>query len=103
MSENSFNDKIQTFINQKPSNDVRFIKADINAKVGEEMTQNIIGQSGLSLRNEAGENLVCFCVGLLLIARRWRRSVINCKTLPGAWCGTDLEVRIAEIKIKKSR
>jgi hypothetical protein len=36
----------------------------------------------------------------MLCRRRWRSSVLNCKTLPGADCGSDHQLVIADIKIK---
>ncbi|BFY99382.1 hypothetical protein BsWGS_02422 [Bradybaena similaris] len=130
-----FYNTIQTVIDQIPSNDILFIMGDFNAKVGEEITQNVTGRFGLGTRNEAGENLVNFCAGndlyvantmfqqpkrrlytwtspnglyrnqidYFLCANRWKSSVVNCKTLPGAECGTDHELLIAEMKIKLKR
>ena len=45
---------------------------DLNAKVGDERFQNIVGMHGLGRRNERGEQLIQFCQeNKLIIANTW--------------------------------
>ena len=58
-----FYQEIQNGIKYAKSDEVICIMGDLNAKVGDERYQNIVGMHGLRLRNERGERLILFCQG----------------------------------------
>ena len=55
-----FCQEIQNDIKYAKSDEVICIMGDLNAKVGDERYQNIIGMHGLGQRNERGEQLIQF-------------------------------------------
>ena len=51
---------------------------DLNAKVGDERYQNIVGMHGLGRRNERGERLIQFCQeNKLIIANTWFQQPVR--------------------------
>ena len=51
---------------------------DLNAKVGDERFQNIVGMHGLGRRNERGERLIQFCQeNTLIIANTWFQQPVT--------------------------
>ena len=51
---------------------------DLNAKVGDERYQNIIGMHGFGRRNERGERLIQFCQkNKLIIANTWFQQPVR--------------------------
>ena len=53
--------EIQNGIKYAKSDEAICIMGDLNAKVGDERYQNIVGMHGLGRRNERGERLIQFC------------------------------------------
>ena len=54
------------------------IMADLNAKVGDERYENIVGMHALDRRNERGERLIQFCKGnKLIIANTWFQQPVR--------------------------
>ena len=67
-----FYQEIQNGIKYAKSDEVICIMGDLNAKVGHERYQNIVGMHGLGRRNERGEQLTQFGQeNKLLIANTW--------------------------------
>ena len=50
-----------------PKKDVLFIIGDWNAKVGSQETPGVTGKFGLGIKNEAGQRLIEFCQGNVLV------------------------------------
>ena len=50
-----------------PKKDVVFIIGDWNVKVGSQETPGVIGKFGLGVQNEAGQRLIEFCQGNVLV------------------------------------
>ena len=50
-----------------PKKDVLFTIGDWNAKVGSQETPGVTGKFGLGIRNEAGQRLIEFCQGNVLV------------------------------------
>ena len=53
-----FYEDLQDLVELTPKNDVLFITADWNAKVGSQETPGVTGKFGLGIRNEAGQRLI---------------------------------------------
>ena len=67
-----FYQEIQNGIKYVKSDEIMCIMGDLNAKVGDEKYQNIIGMHGLGQRNERGERLIQFCQeNKLFVANTW--------------------------------
>ena len=56
-----FYEDLQDLLELTPKEDVLFIIADWNAKVGNQETPGITGKFGLGIQNEAGQRLIEFC------------------------------------------
>ena len=56
-----FYDDVQDLLELIPKNDVLFITADWNAKVGSQEIPGITGKFGLGVQNETGKRLTEFC------------------------------------------
>ena len=56
-----FYENLQDLLELTPKEDVLFIIADWNAKVGNQETPGITGKFGLGIQNEAGQRLIKFC------------------------------------------
>ena len=56
-----FCEDLQDLLELTPKEDVLFIIADWNAKVGNQETPGITGKFGLGIQNEAGQRLIEFC------------------------------------------
>ena len=56
-----FYEDLQDLLELTPKNDVLFIIADWNAKVGSQETPGVTGKFGLGILNEAGQRLIEFC------------------------------------------
>ena len=56
-----FYEDLQDLLKLTSKNDVLFIIADWNAKVGSQETPGVTGKFGLGVRNEAGQRLIEFC------------------------------------------
>ena len=54
-------ENLQDLLELTPKEDVLFIIADWNAKVGNQETPGVTGKFGLGMRNEAGQRLIEFC------------------------------------------
>ena len=64
--------EIHNGIKYVKSDEIMCILGDLNAKVGDEKYQNIVGMHGLGQRNERGERLIQFCQeNKLFIANTW--------------------------------
>ena len=127
---NQFYEELEDHLEVTPKKDVLFITGDGNAKVGSQDIPGITGKFGLGEQNEAGERLTEFCqVNALIIANplfhntrddfthghqqtvnilcslRWRTCIQLAKTRPGADCGSDHQLHIANfrLKLKKTR
>ena len=59
--KSKFYQEIQNGIKNAKSDEVICIMGDLNAKVGDERYQNIVGMHGLGRRNERRERLIQFC------------------------------------------
>ena len=83
-----FYQEIQNGIKYTKSDEVICIMWDLNAKVGDERYQNIVGRHGLGRRNERGQRLIQFCQeNKLIIANTWfqqpvRKLYISLKIWP---------------------
>ena len=67
-----FYEEIQNGIKYAKSDEVICIMGDLNAKVGDERYQNIVGMHGLDHRNERRERLIQFCQeNKLVFANTW--------------------------------
>ena len=104
--------------------DVLFIIKDWNEKVESQEIPEVTGNLGLGVQNEAGQRLTEFCqenalviantlfqkglytwtspdgqyrnlIDFILCSQRWRSSIQSAKTKPGADCGSDHELLIA--------
>ena len=51
---------LQDLLELTPKEDVLFIIADWNAKVGNQQTPGVTGKYGLGMQNEAGQRLIAF-------------------------------------------
>jgi exonuclease III len=124
---------LQRLINKASKRSVLFVMGDFNAKVGEGTSQlPVIGPYGLGERNEAGSDLVEFCIrnelsitntlfqhpkrrrytwkapgnrarnqiDYIMIHQRWRKSIRNCRTYPGADCNSDHNLLVATFKLR---
>ena len=56
-----FYEDLQDLLELTPKEDVLFIIADWNAKVGSQETPGVTGKFGLGIQNEAGQRLIQFC------------------------------------------
>ena len=73
-----FYQEIQNGIKYTKSDEVICIMGDLNAKVGDERYQNIVGMHGLGRRNERGERLMQFCQeNKLIIANTWFQQPVR--------------------------
>ena len=73
-----FHQEIQNGIKYAKSDEVICIMGDLNAKVGDERYQNIVGMHGLRRRNERGERKIQFCQeNKLIIANTWFQQPVN--------------------------
>ena len=73
-----FHQEIQNGIKYAKSDEVICIMGDLNANVGEERYQNILGMRGLGRRNERGERLIQFCLeNKLFIANTWFQQPVR--------------------------
>ena len=57
----------KTFLELTRKKDVLFIIGDWNAKAGRQETPEITGKFGLGMQNEAGQGLLKFCQGNILV------------------------------------
>ena len=70
--------EIQSDIKYAKSDEVICIMGDLNAKVGDERCQNIVGVHDLGRRNKRGERLIQFCQeNKLLIANTWFQQPVR--------------------------
>ena len=73
-----FYQEIQNGIKYAKSDEVICIMGDMNAIVGDERYQNIVGMHGLGRRNERGERLIQFCQeNKLIIANTWFQQPVR--------------------------
>ena len=73
-----FYQEIQNGIKYAKSDEVICLMGDLNAKVGDERYQNIVGMHGLGRRNERGERLIQFCQeNKLIIANTWFQQPVR--------------------------
>jgi len=42
-------------------------------------------------------------IDYISIARRWKTSLMNCRTYPGAYCDTDLQLIVATLKVRLAK
>ena len=123
-----FYEDLQDLLELTPKKDVLFIIGDWNAKVESQETPGVTGKFGLGVQNEAGQRLIEFCqenalvipntlfqqhkrrpspdgqhrnqIDYILCSQRWRSSIQSTKTRPGADCGSDHELLIANFRLK---
>ena len=62
-----FYEDLQDLLELTPKKDVLFITGDWNAKVGSQETPGVTGKFGLGIKNEAGQRLIEFCQGNVLV------------------------------------
>ena len=62
-----FYEDLQDLLELTPKNDVLFIIGDWNAKVRSQETPGITGKLALGMRDEAGQRLIEFCQGNILV------------------------------------
>ena len=62
-----FYEDLQDLLELTPKKDVLSIIGDWNAKVGSQETPGVTGKFGLGVRNEAGQRLIKFCQGNILV------------------------------------
>ena len=73
-----FYQEIQNGIKYAESDEVICIMGDLNANVGDERYQDIVGMHGLGRRNERGERLIQFCQeNKLIIANTWFQQPVR--------------------------
>ena len=73
-----FYQEIQNGIKYAKSDEVIYTVEDLNAKVGDERYQNIVGMHGLGQRNKRGERLIQFCQeNKLIIANTWFQQPVR--------------------------
>ena len=53
-----FYEELQDLLELTPKKDVFFIIGDWNAKVGSQVTPEVMGKFGLGIQNEAGQRLI---------------------------------------------
>ena len=108
--------------------DVPLIIGDWNTKEGSQEIPGVTGKFGLGVQNEAEQRLIEFCqknglviantlfqqhkrrlytwtshqsqIDYILCSQKWRSSIQSAKTRPGADCGSDHELFIAEFRLK---
>ena len=74
----NFYQKIQNGIKYAKSDEVICKMGDLNAKVGDDRYQNIVGMHGLGRRNERRERLIQFCQeNKLIIAHTWFQQPVR--------------------------
>jgi len=127
--QEGFYGKLKETIDDIPKGDVIIIMGDFNTKVGSQCTPGIAGPFGLGEKNEAGERLVDLCSGndlnitntcykqhkkrlytwtmpdgqyknqidYMLVGRKCNTI---CQTYPGADCGTEHELLVAQFRIR---
>ena len=61
-----FYEDLQDLLELTPKKDVLFIIGDWNATVGSQETPGVTGKFGLGIRNEEGQRLIEFCLGVKL-------------------------------------
>ena len=64
-----FYEDLQDLLELTLQKDVLFMIGDWNAKVGSQETPGVTGNSGLGIRNEAGQRLIEFCPASFRIPR----------------------------------
>ena len=70
--------EIQNGIKYAKSDEVICIMGDLNAKVGDERYQNMVGMHRLGRRNERGERLIQFCQeNNLILANTWCQQPVR--------------------------
>ena len=62
-----FYEDLQDLFELTPKKDVLFIIGDWTAKVGSQETPGVTGKFGLGIRNEAGQRVIEFCQGNVLV------------------------------------
>ena len=73
-----FHQEIQDAIKYAKSDEVMCTMGDLNATVGDERYQNIVGMHGSGQRNERGERLIQFCQeNKLIIANTWFQQPVR--------------------------
>ena len=114
------------------SDEILIVMGDLNAKVGKEKYETIVGNHGLGKRNERGERLIQFCnetnlsimntffqqpdrrlytwkspgdvtrnqIDYIMIRQRFRNSIRQCRTYPGADVESDHNPVVAKMNFK---
>ena len=62
-----FYEDLQDLLELTPKKDVLFIIGDWNAKVGSQETPGVTGKFGIGVQNEAGQRVIEFCQGNILV------------------------------------
>ena len=62
-----FYEDLQDLLELTPKKDVLFITGDWNANIGSQETPGVTGKFGLGIKNEAGQRLIEFCQGNVLV------------------------------------
>ncbi|GFR93643.1 craniofacial development protein 2-like [Elysia marginata] len=125
-------EEVQDVLKEAKSSEVLIVMGDMNAKVGNQKLENIVGQHGLGKINDRGVKLTQFCseydlciintffqhplrrtytwkspgdrrrnqIDYIMIKLRFKNSVKQCKTYPGADIESDHAPVVAKIQIK---
>ncbi|XP_071642261.1 craniofacial development protein 2-like [Temnothorax longispinosus] len=104
--------KLETVCHMGPRKETTVLLGDFNEKVGETThdthLNQTVGKYGLGVYNER-KLFLQFCIGNQFTImntwfkqhpRRWRSSITNTKTLPGADCGSDHQLLVTEFKAR---
>ena len=85
-----FYEDLQDLLELTPKEDVLFIIADWNAKVGSQETPGVTGKFGLGVQNETGQRLIEFCQENALVIAN---TLFQHKRRLYAWTSSDGQYR----------
>ncbi|XP_055375388.1 uncharacterized protein LOC129608089 [Condylostylus longicornis] len=97
----SFYSEIAELLKLTKPHEINLIIGDFNSKVGLGKVENIVGPSGLGVRNERGDRLIQFCQEeSLKITNTFGTSITKVTTYPGADVPSNHNLLVAKLKIK---
>ena len=134
-SVNRFYDEVTKAKEQCKQHDIVLVMGDLNARVGNERIDDVVGPHGLGNRDDRGEKWVEWCIennqiigntwfrhharhlytwkspgdrsrsqiDYITINRRFRNSLLQVKTYPGADCDSDHVPVVATVRVRIKR
>lgn len=108
----SFYKVLEETIRVIPRREILVVQGDWNAKIGDTRSydhlRTVVGSYGIFFKNhirrlytwKSPGDLHRNQIDFITIDQRWKSSVTNAKTYPGADCGSDHQLVVAEVRIR---